>query len=979
MAARQLCRCARRVARPARPEQIADVSGRGSNTQWTISPGTLESWGRDADARVHISTGMNDAGEQSAQVYQGRLGMILHFQNTSNQLKWYGIPSVPVRSATYTQNGPSGAKCIYIKNELDFDICVSVLCTYKGDSTQRSFLAPNEKGTWIRSQPATVFIGVGSAPGSPQADGGKHPWPVKPTLSESIDEDVDMVDNSNSQSATEPSSSYRTPPRRDSETTVRNPTDNEFIAPSNIHPTQSNYSSAPFPPPTRSIDLAESPDSQGDIHSLATAHPRRTRIASGVTASDRAGLKAFSEASAKRPDGTPHKPVTTLDFAPGKDLKVEGLTLIEEIGPVLHADSTYITETFTTLTTTQINAYIDTGANGFYDNRKRRWHLPRKPSKEKKIYDDMVELVNDVLSHFLTCPAGVEREAVDTHNVRFHHKQERYTSPDLVIFAKGPSFEVPEHATLGYSNIATYFDIKRECDMGGFETHIIQLSIYARQVLAHQPNRFFIRGMLLSEETCRLVHFDRSGAQVSPAFDIHANPSDFIRLIVGLSDTDERAIGIDDSIQWTIGANGRKEQGTLTYKPSRSPAQQYTLVNKDPVSVQVIRGRATTCWAVRDMQGNEFIVKDTWVSAGRTPEYKHLKKAQEKGVEGVCQIVSYQASRRQTKDFRCATTITSVHFFNRISSRILMRAYGRHLQHFETVLQLLSALHDAIVGHMKLLSEAKILHRDVNDKNVLLGKDGDPVGWRGVLIDLNVAIDFDNLKKRLNKEARTGSRFFQSCAILDYLTDLTSEIPPAHDYLDDLEGFFFLLCWIFLRHLSDGTPRPTTDAAWKVIAGWDSEKADESLKSKSILFSVGRRQRRIAIECVRKGWGAECATLFAKLLEWVGDIQAEKERLSAELGPQDPTKESIFKPLYAKCDEHYMDVLGFFEEAIVSLGGTCQKPASPVDTALELGAGSAKRPRSPLAEGEGPQAVRPRTDSARSMTLRTRIADSPSV
>ncbi|KAJ3502215.1 hypothetical protein NMY22_g18665 [Coprinellus aureogranulatus] len=74
-----------------------------------------------------------------------------------------------------------------------------------------------------------------------------------------------------------------------------------------------------------------------------------------------------------------------------------------------------------------------------------------------------------------------------------------------------------------------------------------------------------------------------------------------------------------------------------------------------------------------------------------------------------------------------------------------------------------------------------------------------------------------------------------------------------------------------------------------------------------------------------------------------------------------------------------MDVLGFFEEAIVSLGGTCQKPASPVDNSPDSGAGGAKRPRSPLAEAEGPQAVRPRTDSARSMTLRTRVADSPSV
>ncbi|KAJ3507186.1 hypothetical protein NMY22_g17006 [Coprinellus aureogranulatus] len=675
----------------------------------------------------------------------------------------------------------------------------------------------------------------------------------------------------------------------------------------------------------------------------------RRQVAKKRKALNGAGLKAYSDMSAKRPDGTPHKLATTLDFAPGRDLKTQGLTLIEEIGPVLEAHSSYLRKTFKKVTRTQIDAYINSGANGFYGTTQKRWQLPRKPSKESKIYEKMVEVINDILDNCMTCPPGVEREAVDTHSVRFHHKEDKYTSPDIVILATGPSFERPEHAGMGYSNIATYFDVKRECDMGGTEAHIIQLSIYARQVLAHQPNRFFIRGLVLSEETCRLVHFDRSGAQVSPAFDIHANPDRFIRLVVGLSDPDERSIGIDDSIQWTIGSDGRKERGTLTYKAGRGPAQKYALISKDPIAVHVIRGRATTCWAVRDEEGNEFIVKDTWASAGRTPEYKHLKKAQEKGVEGVCQIVSYQASRGQTKDFRCATTITSVHFFNRISSRIVMKAYGKHLQYFKTILQLLSAFHDAIVGHMKLLSEAKILHRDINDKNVLLGKDNDPVGWRGVLIDLNVAIDFDNLKKRVAKEARTGSRFFQSCAILDYLTELTSETPPAHDYLDDLEAFFFLLCWIFLRHLSDGAPRPSTDVAWKVIAGWDSEKADEALKSKSALFNLGRRQKRIAIECVRKEWGDSCATLFRNYLEWVGDIQVEKERLCGELGPQDPTKESIFKSLLAKCDEHYMEVLGFFEEAIVALGGTCQKPSSPVEPSRDPGAGNSKRPRSPVA------------------------------
>jgi hypothetical protein len=53
-----------------------------------------------------------------------------------------------------------------------------------------------------------------------------------------------------------------------------------------------------------------------------------------------------------------------------------------------------------------------------------------------------------------------------------------------------------------------------------------------------------------------------------------------------------------------------------------------------------IRGRGTVCWPV----------KDYWMSEGRVPEFEFLEKA--KGFPGVCQIVSYEEGRGETKDFR---------------------------------------------------------------------------------------------------------------------------------------------------------------------------------------------------------------------------------------------------------------------------------------------------------------------------------------
>ena len=49
------------------------------------------------------------------------------------------------------------------------------------------------------------------------------------------------------------------------------------------------------------------------------------------------------------------------------------------------------------------------------------------------------------------------------------------------------------------------------------------------------------------------------------------------------------------------------------------------------------------------------------------------------------------------------------------------------------------------------------MHRDIHEGNILLGPKGAPVGWRGVLIDLGVAIDVYGLRKAIVREARTVS------------------------------------------------------------------------------------------------------------------------------------------------------------------------------------------------------------------------------
>lgn len=203
-----------------------------------------------------------------------------------------------------------------------------------------------------------------------------------------------------------------------------------------------------------------------------------------------------------------------------------------------------------------------------------------------------------------------------------------------------------------------------------------------------------VRSLVLTEKHARLIHFDRAGTQVTPLIDIHRNPRTFVRLVAGLCSEHERAVGLDDSIQWTI-VDGRKQQGTLTTTGPTGEAKVYPIVARIPVPRETIRGRATTCWRVKDPDTmDEYVVKDSWRPDDTRAEHELLELA--KGIPGVIQMVSHEAGRAETKDFRCPSTVGG--YRNRVATRITTKSYGNTVEHFTSMLQVICAIRDAIAG-----------------------------------------------------------------------------------------------------------------------------------------------------------------------------------------------------------------------------------------------------------------------------------------
>ncbi|KAF6750617.1 hypothetical protein DFP72DRAFT_775513, partial [Ephemerocybe angulata] len=330
------------------------------------------------------------------------------------------------------------------------------------------------------------------------------------------------------------------------------------------------------------------------------------------------------------------------------------------------------------------------------------------------------------------------------------------------------------------------------------------LTTVFREIFFSQPNRQFVRALIITETKFRLLHFDRSGAYVTRYLKIKEYPIVFVRLVLALSSHNERLVGLDTSIQWTVGADGRKNAGTIRVRNSKLPngASTYNLImDEPPLIYNSIRGPGTIRWNATDANGNRVYVKDLWRAFGRSPEYKLLQEASDEKVQGVLtDILAFEDKIAQTMDYRPKDVVSS-DFFNRIFSRLVMNAAGPSLSAFTSQLEAITALRDAIIGHRNLLT-AGILHREITMDNILItkDKDGRPTGK---ICDLAGAIPSYE-KAEVSGEPREGERLYLSASVLRTSIEERELAAVVHDYLDDLEAFNYVLSVLLFRYKGVG-------------------------------------------------------------------------------------------------------------------------------------------------------------------------------
>ncbi|KAF6760715.1 hypothetical protein DFP72DRAFT_1165873 [Ephemerocybe angulata] len=556
-----------------------------------------------------------------------------------------------------------------------------------------------------------------------------------------------------------------------------------------------------------------------------------------------------------------------------------------------------------------LDSYLSSAVSGYRQDEQRWAKLPQKPSEVAELYGPIFDIVSHIISELgEPCGEGATWVVVNSHTSRFTQPKFKSLCPDMSIKATGPSFQRRMDKDdyldgVGYGNVASVVDVRLQGRSNDFD-QAIQAGFYCRQIYMRQPNRNFVRSLVITEHSVRMLHYDRSGFYFTPLINIHNNPRTFIRLVLGLSSPDESVLGLDTSIQWTINpATGTKTAGIIKSIDADGQPITYNLdMGRPPFYRGDVFGRGTTCWYANHPEtGSEVAIKDIWRTRGKTSECDFLTAAQ--GVDGVVQMISFEDHCAETLAYR-PPGFRADGFEPRVKSRTTMPHYGKSIQHFTSRYQVISALRDALAGYRALRAKG-ILHRDVSSHNILLGSPGAATGRRGVLIDLDMSAWTWDLT-RLRAETGLGQRRYQSTAVLH---NYQFSLPPRHDHLDDLESFFHVLCNLVLLYEGPGE---------------QSKKLRETLARCETLNDVTAvGSAKINFLCrpwaIRSWWGQACKQLFRRFQIMVDDIGQQKHCFYMDETLTPEAKRDGMEAIAEANEDIYDKVIELFDDALAAI------------------------------------------------------------
>ncbi|KAL7950210.1 serine/threonine-protein kinase Sgk2 [Trichoderma barbatum] len=426
-----------------------------------------------------------------------------------------------------------------------------------------------------------------------------------------------------------------------------------------------------------------------------------------------------------------------------------------------------------------------------------------------------------------------------------------------------------------FKDVLVVGEQKKSYDSGRFKSDFLQLARYVRGVFADSPTRRFVHGFTLCASIMELWVFDRSGAYSSGSFDIHDEPDKFARALVGYGTMDNDTMGLDTFIERADGhryvtldgANSNEKmirlgrpivrqkaivcRGTTCFETRNGHVAKFSWASdKRKLEVEhlklaeergvqgvarvVAHRQITTIAELRERLQfperhrfrNEDLHFDEPPSTGRQTSSRKRKSWSDNTSDhtsgskrlrfnsGRSKHVTAVSDQLSTSKTRLSLYTPNEDLWeNRIYSCIVVSPAGRVISSFNTVKELLESLRDAIKAHRSLYMTGNILHRDISSNNIIITKPGAEDGFKGMLIDLDLAKVRDNGPSGARHQ--TGTMQFMAVEVLRTVD---------HTYRHDLESFFYVLIWMCGReswaksHLARGElpPKDSRLRQWEI-------------------------------------------------------------------------------------------------------------------------------------------------------------------
>ncbi|KAI1124970.1 serine/threonine-protein kinase Sgk2 [Nemania abortiva] len=363
------------------------------------------------------------------------------------------------------------------------------------------------------------------------------------------------------------------------------------------------------------------------------------------------------------------------------------------------------------------------------------------------------------------------------------------------------------------------------CDPSKFKLHISRL-----------PRRRFIHAFSFHASKMELWVFDRSGAYSSGPFDIHDKPSRFARAFIGYTTMDDNAMGLDTFIERENGhlyitlddASGKETKirlgemihsasegivcrGTACYFTQNNHVAKFSWGPEEEVEhlrlaeqrgvkgvVRVVaHRRITTIAELRE--GLEFpkpynfqdntahfdLLSATASTSASDNKRKSVSNHMSDKASGFKRrkFNSQKLELAQDSEDQLSVGKDQDLWENKVYSCLIVSPVGRTIDRFKTTKELLESMRDAIRAHQSLYITGNILHRDISLQNIIITEPETADGFKGMLIDLDMAIVGDN-----------GLATDWAGTLLFLAVEVHHQV--AQTYRHDLESFFYVLLWL---------------------------------------------------------------------------------------------------------------------------------------------------------------------------------------